>query len=272
MSLMKTLAKVAVGVAIAKGAQHMTRSRGGAGSMLSQLGQRAGGTSAAGAGGGLGALLGGGGTGGGLGSLLEGLGSGTGGGGSATGLAGMLGGGTGGGGGGAAGLAGMLGGGGAAGALGALLGGGGGGSGSEPAFGQRLNQALATGAEPETEPTPDEEAVAGMMVRAMLMAAKADGRIDQGERDALLGQLDDLSPEEQRFVQDALDDPIDVDAFAREVPDDPGLRMQIYAAGLSAIDLDTQAEADFLNAFARALGLSGDAQARVHQAMSGGMG
>jgi uncharacterized membrane protein YebE (DUF533 family) len=259
MSLMKTLAKVAVGVAIAKGAQHMmkggsgsgARAGGGAGSILSQLGQRAGaGGSGSNA---LGALLGGGASGGGLGSLLEGLGS--------------AGGGSGGG---AAGLAGLLGGGGAAGALGALLAGNGD-SGATPAFGQRLNEALATGA-PATDPTPDEEALAGMMVRAMLMAAKADGRIDAGEREALLAHLDDLSPEEQRFVQDALDDPIDVDGFAREVPDDPGLRMQLYAAALSAIDLDTQAEADFLNALAGALGLSGDAQARVHQAMSGGLG
>lgn len=275
MSLLSTLAKVAVGVAVAKGAQHMMSGRGasgatagrssggGMGGLLGQLSQRAG---AAGGGGGLGALLAGGNgsAAGGLGGLLEnvtGGSSGAAGSGSGGGLAGMLRQATGG--------AGAAAGGGA---LGAMMGALGGNQSSQPAFAARLNQSLMTGAEPETEPTPDEEAVAALMIRGMLMAAKADGRIDAGERTALLSQLEGLSPEEQHFVQAALDDPIDVQAFARDVPHDRALRVQIYAASLSAIDLDTQEEADFLNALAAALEMDPRDQEHVHQTLQGHAG
>ena len=35
-------------------------------------------------------------------------------------------------------------------------------------------------------PTPQQDAVAGLMLRAMLQAAKCDGRIDEGEKKKIL--------------------------------------------------------------------------------------
>ncbi|MBF9032008.1 DUF533 domain-containing protein, partial [Rhodobacterales bacterium HKCCE3408] len=147
----------------------------------------------------------------------------------------------------------LLGGGAAGGALGQLLGGRG--SADSPDFGNRLNQALATGDEPKTPPTVEEEAIAGLMIRAMIMAAKSDGRIDADERAKLLGSLKGADPEEMAFIEEELARPVDIDAFAGAVPDDPGLRRQVYATALMAIDLDSRAEAQFMADLAAALSI-----------------
>ncbi|MEJ6391678.1 DUF533 domain-containing protein [Gymnodinialimonas sp. 2305UL16-5] len=242
MSLLRTLAAVAVGVAATKGAQALSdrsRERGGGG-LLDEMRGRGGAD--------LGALLGGNRTrGGGLGDLLEEFGG-----------SGALGG-----------LGGMLGRGAAGGLLGGLLGGG---SGQTPAFGRRLNEALRNGREPDDVPTADEEAMAGLMIRAMIMAAKADGRIDGAERQALLGRLGDLDARERQFVEAEMAAQIDPYDFARDVPDHPGLRAQIFAAAMSAIDVDSAAERRFAEDLAAALGVDERARGHVQRRMSGHYG
>ncbi len=284
MSLMKTLAKVAIGVAIAKGVGAMAskgRASSGGGGLLGQLG----GQSGSGSGGGLedmlGSVLGGrstqsgsSGSAGGLGGLLEGLSQSSTPSGGATaarsqgGLDDLLGG-----------LAGQAGDadGGLMGALGGLLGGAGAGGAlgglmgqkdaapiesnknkksashsknSKNSFAEQLNRSLA-GEEPE--PTPQQEVAAGLMLRAMIQAAKCDGRIDDAERQKLLGKLGDVSAAERDFVNAELAAPIDIQGLARQVP--KGLEPQVYAMSVMGIDLDSQAEAQYLNDFAQALGL-----------------
>ncbi|OAN84592.1 hypothetical protein A8B78_06975 [Jannaschia sp. EhC01] len=154
--------------------------------------------------------------------------------------------------------------------MGGLLGGGGGGGTS--AFGRRLNQSLLNGGEPEDAPTEDEEAMAALMIRAMIMAAKSDGRIDADERAMLTDRLGDLSARERRFVEDELDARIDVRDFARDVPDHPGLRAQIFAAAMSAIDVDSPREREFAEDLANALGLEEKARGHVQRRLSGTYG
>ncbi len=266
MSLMKTLAKVAIGVAVAKGANSMMKN--------------ASSNRSAGAGGGLGGLLGGlmgAGTGaaggsqphggahspaGGLQDMLGGLLGGSGGAGGAMpgGLGGLLeqlgGGGAQSGGGG--GLGGLLGGlAGAAGA-GGLLGGASAAVQKRPAsnnhdFGAVLNSQFDSTPEPEIEPSQDQEAAAGLMLAAMIQAAKSDGTFDQAEKDKLLSQLGDVDAEEAAFVQAQLQAPVDVDALVRETPN--GMAAQVYAMSLLGIDLDTQQEAQYLNKLAQGFGM-----------------
>ena len=274
MSLMKTLAKVAVGVAMTKGVMAM-RDRGpvggqqrqpgqagrGGGGLLGQLGGALGGAGAGGLGGllggrgGMGAQTGGAGgalSSGGLGGLLSSLGG-----------APQRSGGVG-----AAARDGNLGGtgGGLDGLLGGLLGGGAAGG----LLGQIAGRASRPRGEPEAdfgtvlnsqfdderaniEPTPEQDAAAGLMLRAMIQAAKADGRIDEAEREKLLNQLDGASEDEQRFVREEMQAPVDPEGLARQVPQ--GLEPQVYAMSLMAIDLDTQAEAEHLHRLADAMGL-----------------
>ena len=296
MSLMKTLAKVAMGVALTKGVMAMRdrgpvggqpAQRGSGGGLLGQLGGALGG-SGSGAGG-LGGLLGGrGGT-----AATGGMAGGGGMGGSTGGLGGALaGGGLGGllsslggaaqrpGGVGGAARDGNLGGtgGGLDGLLGGLLGGGAAGG----LLGQIAGQAPRPRGEPEADfgtvlnsqfdderadiaPTPEQDAAAGLMLRAMVQAAKADGMIDDAEREKLLGHLDDASEEERRFVQEEMRAPVDPEGLARQVP--RGLEPQVYAMSLMAIDLDSRAEAEHLHKLADAMGLERDTVNGIHERM-----
>jgi len=275
MSLMKTLAKVAVGVAVAKGAKSMMGRGGGAGGGLGGLlGGLAGGTGAAGgsspfgganspAGGlqdMLGGLLGGGGGAstagaggmpGGLGGLLEQLG-GAGGGGAGGGLGGLLGG-----------LAGAAG-------AGGLLGGATGAVQKRPQsndhdFGAVLNSQFDATPEPAIEPSQDQEAAAGLMLAAMIQAAKSDGQFDEAEKAKLLDQLGDVDQEEAAFVQAQLQAPVDVEALVRETP--KGLEGQMYAMSLLGIDLDTQQEAQYLHKLAQGYGMQPAQVNDIHKQM-----
>ena len=49
-------------------------------------------------------------------------------------------------------------------------------------FAEVLNQSFQKWDEPAIAPTPQQNAAAGLMLRAMLQAAKCDGRIDEGEK------------------------------------------------------------------------------------------
>lgn len=280
MSLMKTLAKVAIGVAVAKGASGMVKQlNSGRGTGSAGNGGLFGGAHSPGrqtqaqTGGGLedmlGSILGAGGgsakqggAAGGLGGLLEQLGGAQAGGRrpSGGGLNDLLGGlagavqSGGSGSGGAGGLGGLLGG-----LLGAGAAQGGGGGGS---FGDLLNQAIAKQGEPEVEPSQDQEAAAALMLRAMIQAMKSDGEIDQAEQAKLLDRLGDVSPEERAFVQNEMQQRIDIDDLARDVP--RGLEQQVYAMSLMGIDLDNQKEAQYLHQLARAMNITPDMANHIH--------
>lgn len=257
MSLMGTLAKVAIGVAVAKGASGL-------------MSKGSGGAQAASGGGGLqdmlGGMLGGVQSGGGLGGMLEGLqqqnpGTRDGGiddllgslGGQGGGLASLV-----------QGLAGGSSGAGL-GALGGMLGGLGGAAAGGGGFGDLLNQAMQSQGEPEAQPTPEQDAVAGLMLRALIQAAMSDGKLDEAERQKLMDKLGDVSADERAFVQREMQKPVDALALAGDVP--PGLEQQTYTMALMGIDLDNQNEAQFLDGLARALGLDHGSVNAIHAQM-----
>lgn len=124
---------------------------------------------------------------------------------------------------------------------------------SQGSFGEVLNSQFDSNPTPEMTPSAGQEAAAALMIRAMIQAAKSDGKLDDNERKKLLSQLGDVSPAEQRFVQDELNAPIDVDALARQIP--RGLEQQVYVMSVMGIDLDTQEEAKYLHQLATSLGL-----------------
>lgn len=242
MSLMKSLARVAAGVVVAKGVSSVMRNRG----------------SGQGLGGMLDSLKGNGGQGG-LGDMLSGaLGGGNKPGG------GVQSGGT---------LSGILDKlpGGAAAAIGGLLGGGAASNlaarDSQPtnqaSFGELFDDAVAKQDEPEIAPTPEQNAIAGLMLRAMIQAAKADGVIDEDEKRRLLDQMGDLDEDERSFIREQMAAPIDVQQLARDVP--RGLEAQVYMMSLIAIDLDDEAEFSYLRDLAQALNLAATTIAGIHR-------
>jgi hypothetical protein len=129
-------------------------------------------------------------------------------------------------------------------------------------FGDLLNQSLGNRGEPDVPPTPAQNAVAGLMLKAMIQAAKADGRIDAEEQRKLLGNLGEVSAAEKRFVEAQMKAPIDIAGLAGQVP--RGLEAQVYMMSLMAIDLDNQTEATYLHQLATALGLDKRVVNQIH--------
>jgi uncharacterized membrane protein YebE (DUF533 family) len=253
MSLVGTLGRIAVGVALAKGVGKMVSSRGGSGGGLgSALG---------------GALSGGSSSGGGLGGLLGGvLGSG--------GAAGASGGGLGN-------LGSLLGGGSGAAASGGMAGGLGGllesvtGGGSVPAnagsaapssgsLGHLLNDSLQGNSIPE--PAPEQEGQARLLIRAMVNAAKSDGNIDQEEQQKIVANLgDEVSDEERQFVISEMKAPLDAEGFIRSIPQGAG--PQVYMMSLLGISLDSREEAQYLDALRQGVGMSEEQANAIHEKM-----
>jgi len=110
--------------------------------------------------------------------------------------------------------------------------------------------------------------VASLIVKAMINAAKADGRIDEAERDRIMGKLEQggISDEERRFVAEEMAKPLDVDSLARAVPNGQ-VATQVYAASLLAIEVDTEQERRYLRDLAAALGLDSNTVAYLHSAL-----
>lgn len=106
---------------------------------------------------------------------------------------------------------------------------------------------------------------AKLMIRAMIQAAKADGEIDEGEKNRILEFLGDLDNEERAFVEAELAKPIDVNALAAETSEQA--KAQVYAMSVMAIRVDTTSEASYLDGLAAALGLSDATRDKVHKAM-----
>jgi uncharacterized membrane protein YebE (DUF533 family) len=110
---------------------------------------------------------------------------------------------------------------------------------------------------PLPEPSPaQEQASAQLLLRAMLSAAKADGQIDGNEMQRIMEKLDEAGAdaESKGFMIDEMRRPPDVTALAQEART-PELAAQVYGASLLAIEVDTEAERDYLRRLAQALKL-----------------
>ncbi|AUH66276.1 tellurite resistance TerB family protein [Paracoccus zhejiangensis] len=134
---------------------------------------------------------------------------------------------------------------------------------NDASFGELFNDSLQRGDEPEVAPTPEQNAVAGLMLRAMIQAAKSDGKIDDAEKQRLTSELGDLDDEERQFIREQMAAPIDAQGLAREVPS--GLEAQVYLMSLMAIDFDSKAEAEYLHSLAQGLGLNQQVVNQIHE-------
>lgn len=263
MSLVGTLAKVAIGVAVAKGVKSVaggksssggglgdllggmlgggssaqTQSSGGIGDLLGQLtgGKSSQGGSSGGISDLLGSVLGGGASNqqaapGGLGDLMGGLLKG-----GNTNASGGLGD-----------ILGQLGGAGAAGGLGGLL-----------------TNALENKGTVTQPTTKDDDDAAGLLIRAMMQAAKSDGSIDEAEKEKMLGNLGELDQSEVAFINAEMQRPVDIRGLVNDVPS--GMESQVYMMSVMGIDLDTQNEASYLHDLGQALNLERNQINNIHE-------
>ncbi|MBF0470823.1 MAG: tellurite resistance TerB family protein [Gammaproteobacteria bacterium] len=109
---------------------------------------------------------------------------------------------------------------------------------------------------------------AELMLRAMVSAAKADGHIDSDELQQILGKLKEAGADAavQGMVLDLMQAPLDFDALVAAIPNRE-VAAQVYAASLFAIEVDTDAERDYLARLAAATGLDSAVVAQLHQSL-----
>lgn len=118
---------------------------------------------------------------------------------------------------------------------------------------QLRNQATQSGALDQAE----------ILIRAMINAAKSDGRVDEAEQKKILGRLGDITPDEIDFVKRELAAPLDVNEFIRSVPS--GFEQQVYIMSLMAIDLDTNHEAQYLHQLVQGMNLTPEICNQIHE-------
>jgi uncharacterized membrane protein YebE (DUF533 family) len=109
---------------------------------------------------------------------------------------------------------------------------------------------------------------ATLILAAMINAAKADGQVDQEELQRIVGKLRKAGAEAEamQFVMSELRKPMDLEGLIRDVPDQQ-VAVQLYAASLLAIEVDTEAERQYLRRLAHGLGLDAGVVRRVHECL-----
>ncbi len=120
--------------------------------------------------------------------------------------------------------------------------------------------------------TAGEEAVlaskAMILLQAMINAAKADGQIDGGEMQRIVGKMEEggADGEARDFVLQEMRRPLDLDALVAQVRT-PELAAEVYAASLLAIEVDTPAEQAYLQQLAQKLKLHPIVTEHLHQTL-----
>jgi uncharacterized membrane protein YebE (DUF533 family) len=126
----------------------------------------------------------------------------------------------------------------------------------------------AATAQPELLPPPEDSSFhtesaansadfAVILVRAMIAAARADGHIDDAEREAILGKvkLAGLGADAQAFLEAELANPVDLDAIIAAATSE-SQKVELYTASRIAIEPDSRAERGYLDLLAGRLGLA----------------
>jgi uncharacterized membrane protein YebE (DUF533 family) len=137
----------------------------------------------------------------------------------------------------------------------------------------RPRQVAGPGRRPPQDPAEAEqpEESATLILAAMINAAKADGQVDQEELQRILGKLREVGANADAldFVLIELRKPMDLEGLIRRVPN-AELAVQLYAASLLAIEVDTEAERQYLRRLAHGLGLEASVVRCVHQCLGVG--
>lgn len=102
-----------------------------------------------------------------------------------------------------------------------------------------------------------------ILVRAMVNAAKSDGRVSRDEQEGILKEMDSASHDAIQFLRDEFAQPLDVKEFCWSVP--LGMEQQVYTISLMAIRLDSQAEANYLKELSHGLRIPPHVCEQIHQ-------
>jgi uncharacterized membrane protein YebE (DUF533 family) len=135
---------------------------------------------------------------------------------------------------------------------------------------QESAEVPATLKAPETPAEQEKmENQAQLVLKAMINAAKADGQIDEGEVQRIIGKLGDAGIDQKTrdLVLAEMNKPMDTEALVAAAKGNPQLAAQLYAASLLAIEVDSPAERAYLENFAKSMGLVPQAVTNLENTM-----
>jgi uncharacterized membrane protein YebE (DUF533 family) len=117
-------------------------------------------------------------------------------------------------------------------------------------------------------PPPEAESHSQAILRALIAAAKADGHVDEREREVIEGEFSRLGaePEVRQWLQAELQKPLDPAEVARAATT-PEMASEMYLATLLAVDEQNFMERAYLDELARQLKLDDGLKARLEQQM-----
>ena len=104
-----------------------------------------------------------------------------------------------------------------------------------------------------------------ILLKAMVHAAKADRQIDEVEQQRIMEFMGDMSKVEQMFVEYEFKKVFNLNEFLKEIP--KGMEQQVYYMSLFAIDLDNEAEREYLELLANKLQLSYKMVDSIHESL-----
>ncbi len=114
--------------------------------------------------------------------------------------------------------------------------------------------------------TAGQEKLGLTLVRAMIAAARSDGRLDAKESQAIFQRIESLGldPENQALLAKEMGHPVDMDAIVQSATS-PEVAAEIYVASLLAIDIDTAEEQSYLSMLAARLNIPPELAAELHR-------
>jgi uncharacterized membrane protein YebE (DUF533 family) len=117
---------------------------------------------------------------------------------------------------------------------------------------------------------PEAEEHSHAILRALIAAAKADGRIDEAEKHMIsteIGRHTD-DPQLQQWLDDEVAKPLDPNEVAQSATD-PGMASEMYLASVMLVDDQHDAERNYLDELAAALQIDPELQLHLEQQAKG---
>ena len=110
-----------------------------------------------------------------------------------------------------------------------------------------------------------------LLVRAMITAARADGRIDEDENKAIMTRISEmqLDDSERAYLFEQFSTPVDVQALAREAKSE-AQAAEVYAASSMIVVPPSPTEQRYLAALGTALNLPEGLREQIHRTVNEG--
>ena len=105
-----------------------------------------------------------------------------------------------------------------------------------------------------------------ILLKAMIYAAKVDGTVDEDEQKKILEFMGDMSKVEQMFVEHELKKELHIEEFLKEIP--KSMAQQVYYMSLFAIDVDNEAERNYLEHLSNKLNIPYAIVDSIHESLS----